>query len=197
MFFGGNAMRLPRRKFLHLAASAIALPTMTTSDLALAQPTTSRAKGPLVWLDMDQKELDDAYDNSVYAPNREIVLKRCARNRSGHAILVLSAFLLPEPRLAYLARMFWAGALIMYIDDHGDCWSDLAANRLTFMNQVCRPELALRRLFQTHIRQLASGLPQGDGRDLLIAFLTRYYLTRIEKHRQQRTKGGSPWAVYE
>jgi len=73
-------MRLPRRKFLHLAASAIALPTMTTSDLALAQPTTSRAKGPLVWLDMDQKELDDAYDNSVYAPNREIVLKRCARN---------------------------------------------------------------------------------------------------------------------
>jgi len=125
------------------------------------------------------------------------MLKRCARNRSGHAILVLSAFLLPEPRLAYLARMFWAGALIMYIDDHGDCWSDLAANRLTFMNQVCRPELALRRLFQTHIRQLASGLPQGDGRDLLIAFLTRYYLTRIEKHRQQRTKGGSPWAVYE
>src|SRR5262245_21433308 len=80
MFFGGNAMRLPRRKFLHLAASAIALPTMPTSDLALVQPTTSRAKGPLVWLDMDQKELDDAYDNSVYAPNREIVLKRCARN---------------------------------------------------------------------------------------------------------------------
>jgi len=32
-------------------------------------PSTSRVKGPLVWLDMDQKQLDDAYDQSVYAPN--------------------------------------------------------------------------------------------------------------------------------
>jgi hypothetical protein len=117
-------------------------------------------------------------------------LKRCARNRSGHAILVLSAFLLPELPLSYLARMFWAGALIMYIDDHGDCWSDLK-------NQVSRPERTLGRLFHTHIRQLASGLPDGDGRDLLIAFLTRYYLTRMEKHRQQRVKGASAWAIYE
>jgi arylformamidase len=29
---------------------------------------------------MDQKELDDAYDQAVYAPNREVVIKRCARN---------------------------------------------------------------------------------------------------------------------
>jgi arylformamidase len=35
-----------------------------------------RAKGPLVWLDMDQKELDDAYDQLVYAPNRDQVHKR-------------------------------------------------------------------------------------------------------------------------
>ena len=34
------------------------------------------AKGPLVWLDMDQKELDDAYDQLVYAPNRDQVHKR-------------------------------------------------------------------------------------------------------------------------
>jgi arylformamidase len=30
----------------------------------------SRQKGPIVWLDMDQKELDDAYDQAVYAPNQ-------------------------------------------------------------------------------------------------------------------------------
>lgn len=124
-------------------------------------------------------------------------LKRCARDRSGHAILVLSAFLLPELPLSYLARMFWAGALIMYIDDHGDHWADLKENRLTFMNQTARPERTLKRLFHTQIRQLASGLPDGEGRDLLIAFLTRYYLTRIEKHRQQRLKGASAWAIYE
>src|SRR5262245_56633428 len=35
-----------------------------------------RAKGPRVWLDMDQKELDDAYDQRVYAPNHELVAKR-------------------------------------------------------------------------------------------------------------------------
>ncbi len=48
---------------------------------ALAQNVTpARIKGPLVWLDMDQKELDDAYDQAVYAPNRDVVLKRCFRN---------------------------------------------------------------------------------------------------------------------
>jgi len=38
--------------------------------------TAQRAKGPLVWLDMDQKALDDAYDQLVYAPNRDQVHKR-------------------------------------------------------------------------------------------------------------------------
>jgi arylformamidase len=38
---------------------------MTVSDHALAQPAAAaRVRGPLVWLDMDQKELDDAYDQS-------------------------------------------------------------------------------------------------------------------------------------
>jgi len=37
---------------------------------------TVRPKGPLVWLDMDQKALDDAYDQAVYAPNSEQVAKR-------------------------------------------------------------------------------------------------------------------------
>jgi arylformamidase len=35
-------------------------------------------KGAIVWLDMDQKELDDAYDQSVYAPNQAEVAKRRA-----------------------------------------------------------------------------------------------------------------------
>jgi arylformamidase len=37
-------------------------------------------KGPLVWLDMDQKELDDAYDQLVYAPNRDQLTKRRIAN---------------------------------------------------------------------------------------------------------------------
>src|SRR5215831_1847781 len=47
---------------------------------ALRPPQSPREKGPLVWLDMDQQDLDDAYDQSVYAPNRDVILKRCARN---------------------------------------------------------------------------------------------------------------------
>jgi len=125
------------------------------------------------------------------------MLKCCARNRSGHAILVLSAFLVPELPLAQLSLMFTAGALVMFIDDHGDCYSDRQSRRITFMNQVRNPERTLKRIFSTHIARLAGGLPANDGRDLLIAFLTRYYLTRIEKHRQQREQGGSAWAVHE
>jgi arylformamidase len=39
-----------------------------------------RSKGPLVWLNMDQQELDDAYDQNVYAPNRDQVAKRRLAN---------------------------------------------------------------------------------------------------------------------
>lgn len=47
-----------------IAAAAAAVPAAVS-----AQPAP-HAKGPRVWLDMDQKELDDAYDQAVYAPNR-------------------------------------------------------------------------------------------------------------------------------
>jgi arylformamidase len=38
------------------------------------------SKGPLVWLDMDQAELDAAYNQNVYAPNRQQILDRYAAN---------------------------------------------------------------------------------------------------------------------
>ena len=34
------------------------------------------AKGPRVWLDLDQRELDDAYDQIKYAPNLQQIVKR-------------------------------------------------------------------------------------------------------------------------
>lgn len=48
-------------------------------------PSSARAKGPRVWLDMDQKALDDAYDQSVYAPNQQLVARR--RARASEAVL--------------------------------------------------------------------------------------------------------------
>jgi arylformamidase len=52
------------------------------SSAAFAQqsPTASSEKGPLVWLNMDQKELDDAYDQSKYAPNLQQIVKRYESN---------------------------------------------------------------------------------------------------------------------
>ena len=56
---------------------------------ATAPKDTSRAKGPIVWLDMDQQALDDAYDQLVYAPNRDQLTQRriinsaAARKRIG------------------------------------------------------------------------------------------------------------------
>ena len=34
--------------------------------------------GPLVWRDYDQEALDNAYDQLVYAPNRDLILGRMA-----------------------------------------------------------------------------------------------------------------------
>ena len=36
--------------------------------------------GPAIWLDLDQQALDDAYDQTKYAPNRAQVLRRFASN---------------------------------------------------------------------------------------------------------------------
>ena len=41
-----------------------------------AAAAAQRATGPIVWLDMDQQALDDAYDQLVYAPNRDQLTQR-------------------------------------------------------------------------------------------------------------------------
>jgi len=51
---------------------------MATNLTVEPQVTSSaaRIRGPIVWLDMDQKELDDAYDQTVYAPNQPLIAAR-------------------------------------------------------------------------------------------------------------------------
>jgi arylformamidase len=66
-----------RRTLLKAAAAAggaLALPS------ARAQPAAPAAapRRPAVWLDLDQKALDDAYDQSVWATNGKQVLERYA-----------------------------------------------------------------------------------------------------------------------
>lgn len=141
--------------------------------------------------------LEPGWIEGVSARQRLLALRRCARNRSGHAIIALAGFLVPQVTLAYLTAIFTAGALIMFIDDHGDCYADLKEGRITYMNQLRDPERALARIFTGYLARLSAMLAPGEGRVLLIGFLTRYYLTRLEKHRRQRQSEGAAWDVYE
>ena len=81
-------MDLTRRTVL--ASGAVAAAGGAT---AAEQP---REKGPLVWMNMDQKELDDAYDQAVYAPNQPQLGKR----RNANSKLVWER-LGPPRRFAY------------------------------------------------------------------------------------------------
>jgi arylformamidase len=79
--------------------------TMTDSSMLSAglerkelerKSAAPRAKGPLVWRDMDQQELDAAYDQSKYAPNQAQIQERRLINSAR------ARALLGEPlRLAY------------------------------------------------------------------------------------------------
>jgi hypothetical protein len=124
------------------------------------------------------------------------MLRQCARNRGGNTSTVLALFLVPKLPLEYHYVIFTAGSLFMYVDDHGDCHYDRHYRRLTFMNQVKRPVPALRAIFGRGIELIHRGLPGSEGRDLLIAFLERYYLTRLRKHRLERSRGVLSWTVY-
>jgi len=53
--------------------------TLAAGGAALAQQS-ARPKGPRVWLDLDQAELDAAYDQIVYAPNLPQITRRYATN---------------------------------------------------------------------------------------------------------------------
>jgi arylformamidase len=96
-------------------------------------------KGPLVWLDMDQKELDDAYNQSVYAPNQEQVAKR-RRLASEAAIKRLA----PAQRVSYgpteiekldIYKTSRADAPIM-VFTHGGAWRNGSAKDFAFPAEV-------------------------------------------------------------
>lgn len=64
-----------------MAGTAATILTASGLPAAAQQPAAApREKGPLVWMNMDQKELDDAYDQIKYAPNLPQIVKRYATN---------------------------------------------------------------------------------------------------------------------
>jgi len=109
------------------------------TENALAAQSSANVKGPLVWLDMDQKELDDAYDQSVYAPNQQLVAKRRAL-ASEMALRRLG----PPERIAYgetdiekldIHKTHRSNAPVnVYV--HGGAWRNGNANDFAFPAEV-------------------------------------------------------------
>jgi len=58
----------------------LALGTATMLSGSLAALADTPVKGPIVWLDMDQQELDKAYSQFLYAPNIQQVIARYRTN---------------------------------------------------------------------------------------------------------------------
>jgi arylformamidase len=98
--------------------------------------TAIREKGPIVWLDMDQQALDDAYDQAAYAPNRDQLGKR----RMAASAAALTRLGKPE-RFAYgptpiealdVYRTNKANApVVVFV--HGGAWRNGAAPEFTYL----------------------------------------------------------------
>jgi arylformamidase len=81
--------RLTRRALVAgAAAGTLALAGEPAAAQRCPAEPPPRTKGPLVWLDMDQQELDDAYDNDVYAFNaKNINDRRVFQNQIAQSVL--------------------------------------------------------------------------------------------------------------
>ena len=108
---------------------------MNAPTAALAKP-----KGPIVWLDMDQQQLDDAYDQLVYAPNRDQLTKRraansaAARARIGEPLRFAYGPTPIEGLDVYLSNNAAAGAAApVAIFVHGGAWRTGSASEFTFL----------------------------------------------------------------
>ena len=74
-----QAVKVDRRTVLAGISVGIAA-AGGSAAFAQSSPAAGSEKGPAVWLNLDQKELDDAYDQSKYAPNLQQITKRYASN---------------------------------------------------------------------------------------------------------------------
>jgi arylformamidase len=71
--------KLTRRRLLAGGtAGAIALASEPVAAQRCPATPPARPKGPAVWLDLDQQDLDDAYDQEVYAFNSKNIAQRHA-----------------------------------------------------------------------------------------------------------------------
>jgi len=182
-----------RRLFLGTAAGAV-LAAGDATNLGGQSPAggaAPRAKGPIVWMDMDQKELDDAYDQSVYAPNQQQMQGRL-RARSA----TMPERLGPPRRFSYGPTA--VEALDVYVADspnapvnvfvHGGAWRGGAAKDSAFV-----AELFVRAGAHSVILDFTNVIEAG-GNLMTMAEQVRRAVAWV--YRNAQTFGGDPNRLY-
>jgi arylformamidase len=124
------------------ARDAVLSAAAGSAAVAVSPPARAqqpRAEGPLVWLEMDQQALDDAYDQIVYAPNREQVTQRrianSARTRAAIGAPERVAYGETEIEMLDIYRTQTANAPVS-IFVHGGAWR---ANRAADYSCLAEP----------------------------------------------------------
>jgi arylformamidase len=188
MIPGNVAVRRTRREFL---AAGTALAGIAAAGPLLAQTAAPHAKGPRVWLDMDQAELDAAYDQIKYAPNLQQITRRYASNSEA----VRSRLGAPR-RLAYGSTAIEAldlyaakepgGPINVFI--HGGAWRTGRAKDYAFP-----AELFVHAGVNFAVLDFVS--VQDAGGDLrVMADQVRRAVAWV--HRNARSFGGDPERIY-
>jgi arylformamidase len=124
--------QITRRAALGGAAAMVAVPAFA-EECRIGPPP--HAKGPLVWMDMDQVELDAAYDQAFYAPLRLEVIKRLAstseavRSRIGQPLRESYGPTAVEKLDVYRTKRAKAPIFVMI---HGGAWLGGEAKNYAF-----------------------------------------------------------------
>jgi arylformamidase len=127
--------RVSRRTMI---AGSVLAPVVLAATPALAQrcPGPPHKKGPAVWLDLDQQELDDAYTQSVYAFNAKNISARRAANNE-----IVSRIIGKPMRVSYGASAIEGidvfktakanAPVVMFI--HGGAWKHGKSSQATYI----------------------------------------------------------------
>jgi arylformamidase len=151
----------------------------------------ARRKGPLVWLDMDQQELDAAYDQIKYAPNRDQVHTRNAANSDAARARIgaprrLAYGTTPIEGLELYATPKPNAPINVFI--HGGAW------RQRPIKDYALPAEMLVKAGAHYIVVDFIGVDEADGNLLPMAEQVRRAVAWV--HRNAKSFGGDPNRLY-
>jgi arylformamidase len=195
-FEANDAIRITRRSLL---AGALATAALTVSSAALGQQMqthlpprrTAKPKGPLVFLDYDQEEIDLAYDQAPWAPNQAEITKRNAQKsaaalaRLGQPRRVAYGSTEMEKVDIYVTKQTNA-PINMFI--HGGAWRSGNAKGAAYMSETFVDAGA------HFISVDFNNAPEVDGNLMVMADQVRRAVAWV--HKNAASFGGDPNRLY-